>query len=374
MTSALFFESLRTQWEAGLPFVAYRKPHETRVNALFQKSDKLIYTQDFTESGFVFSPYNQEEKTILIPLEGSDRCSMSEPEITKSDLDINGLDNNQNLASKGRHTDLVAKGVNEIEQSNLQKVVLSRSEAIELTNPDPLSIFKKLLQRYSRAFVYLWYHPKIGLWLGATPETLIRVENRRLSVMALAGTQVYQGTVDVEWKTKERQEQQYVTDFIVSNLKTSAENIRVSEVETTRSGNLLHLKSTISGTLKSTARDMRQLLRTLHPTPAVCGVPKNEAMAFIKANENYDREFYTGFLGELNFEKKRHPRSSVRNIEHRAYKTQTHYTQLYVNLRCMQLKENLAILYVGGGITSLSDPASEWDETVSKSNVIKSVL
>jgi len=112
----------------------------------------------------------------------------------------------------------------------------------------------------------------------------------------------------------------------------------------------------------------------LHPTPAVCGLPKESAKQFILEHEDYNREFYTGFLGELNCETTIAPRSGRRNIENRAYAVSRTSTQLYVNLRCMQLKNQQAIIYVGGGITEGSNAESEWEETVSKSLVIKSIL
>ena len=112
----------------------------------------------------------------------------------------------------------------------------------------------------------------------------------------------------------------------------------------------------------------------MHPTPAVCGLPKGSAKQFILKHEAYNREFYTGFLGELNCETTIAPRSGRRNIENRAYAITRNSTQLYVNLRCMQLKNQQAIIYVGGGITESSNAESEWEETVSKSLVIKSVL
>jgi isochorismate synthase len=103
-------------------------------------------------------------------------------------------------------------------------------------------------------------------------------------------------------------------------------------------------------------------------------LPKQAAKAFILTNENYNREFYTGFLGELNLEATTSPRSGKRNIEIRAYAMTKKSTQLYVNLRCMQLKNKQAIIYVGGGITESSNAEMEWQETVSKSLVVKSVL
>jgi len=281
--------------------------------------------------------------------------------------------NSASIDSKSAHINRVKQGVEAINTSDIKKVVLSRQETVNLSETNPISIFKRLLERYKSAFVYCWYHPKVGLWLGATPETLIKIEGNRFSIMALAGTQDYKGSLDVVWQNKEKQEQQLVTDFIVDNLKPSVDSFKVSDVATVKAGNLVHLKTMISAQLKPDT-PLKQVVKVLHPTPAVCGLPKESAKQFILEHEDYNREFYTGFLGELYCETTIAPRSGRRNIENRAYAVSRTSTQLYVNLRCMQLKNQQAIIYVGGGITEGSNAESEWEETVSKSLVIKSIL
>jgi isochorismate synthase len=139
---------------------------------------------------------------------------------------------------------------------------------------------------------------------------------------------------------------------MLENLKESIENLKVSEPFTVQAGNLVHLRTDISGKLKSND-SLENLINSLHPTPAVCGLPKTVALAFILQNERYDRSYYTGYLGELN----------INNT-----------TNLFVNLRCMQLKNSLVSIYVGGGITADSIPENEWEETVSKTEVMKKVL
>lgn len=368
-----FFNRIESQYQAELPFVVYRKPNENNLNVLLQNTNDLIFTEDFTEKGFVFSPFDTTEKSVLMPLEFSE--TLKTDYVLPSEINrFEKATQNINTSEKEIHINLVKSGVEAIENNLFKKVVLSRSETVSLSNKNPLSIFKNLLENYPSAFVYCWYHPKVGLWLGATPETLVKIEGQRFSIMALAGTQNYEGRLDVEWQDKELQEQQYVTDFILDNIKTTIDNIKTSAVETVKAGNLLHLKTKIWGVLKPNAISLKDLLYSLHPTPAVCGVPKLESKQFILKNENYNREFYTGFLGELNLEVTSAPRSGRRNIENRAYAITKNSTQLYVNLRCMQLKENSAIIYVGGGITGGSNPESEWEETVSKSLVIKKVL
>ena len=380
MNSEGFFESLNQQFENELPFVAYRKPNILSVNAILQKDSELYTTKNFTESGFVIAPFDDKENVVLIPLENSNTIICVQDILSQSEKSyiIGALNKNYDeipsevylersqktgmTESKKHHINLVKKGIEAIRDKKLQKVVLSRQEIVSLTNNNPISIFKRLLNTYTFAFVYIWYHPKVGLWLGATPETLIKTQGNRFSTMALAGTQIYKGKLDVEWNDKEKQEQQFVTDYIVSNLQSSVIKISKSKTETIKAGNLLHLQTIIKGTLNfklslsgealSKSENFKQVLRTLHPTPAVCGLPKAEAKQFVLENENYNREFYTGFLGEINADN----------------------SELYVNLRCMQLKNNKAILYVGGGITKDSIPENEWEETINKAQIIKRVL
>ena len=375
MTPETFFTHIESQYSKKHPFVIYRKPNKQRIHGLLQSNQELYIINDFTEKGFVFSPFDDTEPTVLMPLNRSDRIQ-TDIIIEATQL---GLENQEilrtpeELSAKQRHLDLVKKGVDATNNDQFKKVVLSRQESIKISETNPLVIFKKLINRYPSAFVYCWYHPKVGLWLGATPETLVKIEGHQFSMMALAGTQDYKGTLDVIWQEKEQQEQQYVTDFIIDNLKPSVENFKVSDVETVKAGNLLHLKTMISARLKKEAL-LHDIIRLLHPTPAICGLPKLPAKEFILKNEGYNREYYTGFLGELNFETTIAPRASDRNIENRAYSTSKTSTQLYVNLRCMQIKEARAIIYVGGGITESSVPENEWEETVSKSFVIKNIL
>ena len=368
-----FFERIKAQYSNQRPFVAYRKPNKATLIARLQNNDATYFVDDFTEKGFVFSPFDDAEKTVLIPDELSEVISYSKYSVIPAQAGIHSMPKNISTDSKNFHITLVKQGVETLKTTDLKKVVLSRSETVKLSEPNPISIFKSLLNTYKSAFVYCWYHPKVGLWLGATPETLIKIEGSRFSIMALAGTQDYKGSLDVVWQNKEQQEQQFVTDFIIDNLKPAVESFKVSDVETVKAGNLVHLKTMISAQLKK-GTPLKQVIRALHPTPAVCGLPKEAAKQFILKHENYNREFYTGFLGELNCEATIAPRSSKRNIENRAYAVKRRSTQLYVNLRCMQLKANKAIIYVGGGITESSDAEMEWKETASKSLVIKNIL
>ena len=334
--------------DLNVPFVFYRKPHADRVKAIIQNNSSVNFVTDFSSSGFIFAPFDAHEKSYMIPIEKAKSLSFL--------LDFKGNDPTPNEikgfdgADKDIYIDLVRKAVDLINNSDTQKIVLSRKEKINIEKIDTFRILEKLLIFYPNAFVYFWFHPMTGLWMGATPEILLQVNNNKFKTMALAGTQSYKGTLDINWHAKERQEQQFVTDYIQLKLKDL--KLTISKPYTIKAGTLLHICSDIKGELSS-SNELEALVKTLHPTPAVCGIPKENAKRFILNNENYKREFYTGFLGEIGSD------SSV---------------SLYVNLRCMRVDNESVDIYIGGGITKESIPEKEWEETCIKSEVMKRVL
>lgn len=345
----IIFEKIIASYNSKLPFAAYKKPNENHISGFFMKDDSLQYTESFTESGFVFAPFNADEKAILFPFEKSNYYT--EPLV----LEDSYFDQNSfisDVKSKAFHVNAVQKAIDEIKNSELQKVVISRKETIDLSDFDLLKIYKKLLKSYNNAFVSIWFHPKVGLWLGATPETLLQMNGLSFKTMSLAGTQIYQEDKKAVWKNKELEEQQLVTDFIQNQLIAISSDLKVDNKETIKAGDLLHLRTKVEGDLHQNYT-LKSLIRALHPTPAVCGLPRDIAREFILKNEKYNRSYYTGFLGELNINQK---------------------TALFVNLRCMQIHDNKSVIYVGGGITKDSNSEKEWEETVSKSKTMKKVL
>lgn len=389
-----FFSALEDQMEKNFPFVAYRDPGSRNGNtrALLQEYLDVYKTKDFSQSGFLFAPFDGLEEAILIPQEKS---TFIETVFTETEvLQISpGVDysNSSAVAQKERHINLIQKGLEAIENGEFQKVVLSRKEVLETGGLDALILFQRLLKKYPNAYVYIFFHPMVGTWLGATPEVLLEVERNRFNTMALAGTQLFNGTTEVEWGNKEKEEQQIVTDAVLESIEDSCSNVKLNGPYTTRAGNLLHLRTDITGELrKPNSKDanpekvknsseeennnLEKLISAIHPTPAVCGLPKDAAKRFILENENYDREFYTGFLGEINMKQEIKRSGNKRNTENQVYAAQVTKTSLYVNLRCMKLTNNYTEIFVGGGITAESNPLAEWDETLNKAGTMKEVL
>ncbi|WP_055443346.1 chorismate-binding protein [Lacinutrix himadriensis] len=377
MQTSEFLEIAQNHFDDALPFVLYRKPNASVIKGVFQDDDIVYTSKDLTESGFVFAPFNAEKQTVLMPFSVSETLEYSfvisevTEQNTRDKKEVQQESENVLNDAKDFHINLVAKAIKGIVEGGLKKVVVSRKEEVRLTESNPMALFERLLAKYPTAFVYCWYHPKIGLWLGATPETLLSVTGNRFTTMALAGTQAYQGDANPDWKAKETEEQQLVTDYLIASLESSVSNIIVAATKTIKAGSLLHLSTKVSGVLNS---DLMEVVKALHPTPAVCGLPKTIAKQFILENENYDREFYTGFLGEINSKEKTSRNTNRRNVENNAYAAIKTVSNLYVNLRCMQLTDVKASLYVGGGITKDSIAEKEWEETVNKTETMKAVL
>lgn len=360
---SLIFDKILNSYKRKLPFAVYRKPNTDVISGFFQQNDTLFCTENYTESGFVFAPFDDKNDAILIP---ENQSEFLEEKVQFSTNSHNTIDFVNDETSKEYHIDLVKKAIENIQNNQFEKVVVSRKESIQLKNVNLLKTYQKLLQKYTNAFVYVWYHPKVGLWLGATPETLLNISDNSFETMSLAGTQIYQGTENVVWKHKEIQEQQLVTAFIKKQLSTITSALKIDKTETVKAGNLLHLKTKVSGKLKTQNSKLKTLIKALHPTPAVCGLPREITKAFILKNENYERAFYTGFLGELNV--------GSTKYEVQSTKCEVRSSLLFVNLRCMKIENNTAQIYVGGGITKNSNAEKEWEETVAKSKVMKSVF
>jgi isochorismate synthase len=263
---------------------------------------------------------------------------------------------NGNAEDKQTYLELVENGKAEIASGNLIKIVPARTKTMSLDSSfDLVAALQRLIQAYPNAFINFFHIPSVGTWIGASPELLIQTKGNIFQTMSLAGTQKAQGDnplKSVAWTQKEIEEQALVGRYIVDCFK----KIRLREYEehgpkTVVAGNLLHLRSDFKVDMEAT--NFPQLgsvmLELLHPTSAVCGMPRREALAFLSTHEAFDRSLFAGFIGPVNI-----------NSE----------TSIYVNLRTARLMENQAILYAGAGVTEDSIPEKEWEETEMKCDII----
>ncbi len=270
---------------------------------------------------------------------------------------------NASTESRGEidYVSLVEEGIKEINKGSFEKFVPSRQTTIPLnSNFEPVESLVKLREAYSNAFCYLLSTDALGTWMAASPELLIDIENeKRFLTVALAGTQKMpedESLSDIAWTQKEIEEQAMVSRYIINCFK----KIRLREFDergpkTARAGNLVHLKTEFSVDMEETSFPLlgSVMLKLLHPTSAVCGMPLEPAFNFLKENEGYDRHLFAGYLGPVNI-----------NMS----------TSIYVNLRCMQIFKNKGILYAGAGVTHDSNPEKEFLETEMKFKTLLNIL
>ncbi len=339
------FEIAREQLKDRNPFVLYRKPSSKQLRLLIQSGPELNPIRSFKESGFIMGPFNPDQSPLYLK---PDKIFSNDDYLPKPYYRAEiGSDNNKE-AAKSNHLSLISKALQEINSGPLNKVVVSRKIDIPLT-ANPLEGFNNLLVDHPEAFCYFWFHPETGIWTGATPELFLSKKKAQISTYALAGTKTIEKDTLPIWSDKEKNEQRYVTDFILKELSLAGLAPVSSATHSIRAGQLWHLRTEIKADLAGNS--IKDIITRLHPTPAVCGSPKEEAAKFLKKYEEYDREFYSGYLGEFNL-------------------MGSGDCDLFVNLRCMSWSDGIASVYVGGGITLDSVPEAEWRETEYKSRTI----
>lgn len=326
-------------------------PNSKNLTIVLQNNNVLYDTKSYAEESFAFAPFDYHGKALCIPLKKS---VFFETEFILNTINKNDIIINEDLQTKETYCKQVKKAISIIKSSNASKIVLSRKKEIDLKQFDISLLIKRLLNLYPNAFRYIWYHPQTGFWCGASPEVLLEMEGISFATMALAGTQRVKKDTVPHWNFKELNEQKIVVDSIATSLQKVASVIRTSGTYNYQAASLVHLRTDITGTLKEGKNTLSMIASILHLTPAVCGTPQDYAKSYILENEDYSREFYTGFLGPI------YQKDSC--------------SKLFVNLRCMKIDENIATLFVGGGITIDSEPESEWEETQHKLQTMLQVI
>ena len=246
----------------------------------------------------------------------------------------------------------------QLENDAFRKIVLARCADEKMPEGvEPMELFYRACALYPRLFIALVDTPKSGCWLTATPEILLEGLGSDWRTIALAGTMKLEGDQlngegeSLTWSTKNIQEQRIVATYITECLEQFTSDFREEGPRTVRAANLVHLRSDFTFRLSDHAH-IGNLLQALHPTPAVCGLPKREAFQFIVRNEHTPRRYYSGFMGPLG----------------------TDETHLYVSLRCMNIEHDTCHLYAGGGLLKDSILEQEWQETEAKLETIRKLL
>ncbi|MCH1575752.1 MAG: chorismate-binding protein [Flavobacteriales bacterium] len=250
--------------------------------------------------------------------------------------------------AQSEHADWIKSAQHAMSEGPLKKVVLSSLLNVEVEGLDTMDIVRRLALAHPESFSWAFSNPEVGTWFGSSPEPLIKGKWPQMRTACLAGTRMaHMGDVSDPWTEKEREEQDLVTEGALQALQQSGcADIRTSERQTIQYGPIEHLRTWVDF---EATRPLEEVIQALHPTPAVGGTPRTEALDFISEYETHDRAYYTGWVG-------------MEEGEDLSY---------FVNLRCAHLRGGIMTAYAGGGITAASNAAAEWAETRNK---LRSVL
>lgn len=346
-------------------FAFYRLPYKDSYTLVMQNDDdpeKLSSVDELNgKSGFVIAPFMpSEECPILLMRPDVVKHIKLKAEMTIQEAEVS-LSSKKEKQAYAQDFETFHE---QLEKGKFDKIVLARCSKMRsqaCAHIQTKELFLKACQMYPRLFIALVSTTQSGTWLMATPEILLSGNGCEFKTMALAGTQPAPASTivsdkpieGVEWQKKDQMEQQYVTDYIEDVISEFSQHYTKKGPFTTMAAQLYHLRTDFLFRLDD-IDCLGDVLDELFPTPAICGIPKEETRQFILDNESIDRKYYSGFVGPL-----------MPNGE----------THLYVSLRCMNIHQGGKFdLYAGGGLLAESEMEKEWLETEAKMQTMRKVV
>lgn len=256
----------------------------------------------------------------------------------------------------------VEKGLQAIERSTVDKVVLARAVDVKANQAfHPLEILNTLRERYPDCYAFSVANGRGQSFIGASPERLLRVKDGEVLTEALAGS-ARRGSTAAEDSAlgngllrseKDCHEQSLVLESIIRRLEgLGLDAASPTKPRLKRLQNVQHLHTPVKAKLTNGV-GVFELLEALHPTPAVGGTPREEACSLIQSLETFDRGLYAGAIGWVG------PNGDG---------------EFSVSIRSALVDGDVARLYAGVGIVNGSDPAKEKQETDLKFQALKENL
>ncbi|MFV0420205.1 MAG: isochorismate synthase [Dysgonomonas sp.] len=358
------FKNIDLLIKQNTSFAIYRLPYQQEPILIIgnKHNTQIVYSIKELNNlkGFVIAPFKiTEEKPIVCIQPELIISGCKNIAVFFQDMEDKSTIENTSLIEQSDSHYLAYKSAFDkfsqaLSADEFKKLVLSHPSDYQAHSKIPFySILEKAMEAYPSSFIYLCHTAQTGTWVGSTPELLLKGMGADWQTVALAGTQERKSShSDYEWDSKNLLEQELVSGYIKQLLESYKLNYTQHSSLTAEIGELAHLKTAFSFQLKDSLQ-LFNLLESLHPTPAVCGLPKEKAYSFILNEEGYDRSYYSGFIGYLDLEQE---------------------TSLYVNIRCMNIDSARLRLYAGGGLLASSELDSEWKETEAKLQIMLSLL
>lgn len=247
----------------------------------------------------------------------------------------------------------VRAALERIDAGSLEKVVLARSVEVRGDSPlDPWSLTARLVEANPHCYRYLVRPAGRAAFLGASPERLVSLRGGAVASDAVAGTARSDGD-SLLASEKDRNEHEFVVRHIVEALGPLCSSIAAEPSPSLqRHRHLSHLRTRVTGSAPAGVHVL-DLVARVHPTPAVAGVPRDRALAFLRENEPSHRGWYAGAVGWMDA---------------------AGDGDFAVGIRSALVEGTRALLFAGAGIVRGSDPAAEWAETDVKLTVMREAI
>ncbi len=303
--------------------------------------------------------------TLIAPASTSDSEAIREMELTFSGLfaDVSTKDNSElhttfaqpPLVQKRENTPSfqawkmsIGKALQAFSRGNLEKVVMARRASLHCAeSPDAFSLFQQRMLSAEHSTSFFFQENTTTAFFGVTPELLYSRAERSITTEAVAGTRKRGSHLEDDESIaqellnsdKDRREHASVQRFIATALDELTETFSIGTVNVLKLHHLQHLYAAFSGRLRATVDDAA-ILEQLHPTPAVGGTPRREALEFLRTWENFDRGWYAAPVGWVN----------------------AHAAEFAVAIRSALVTDNTVHLFSGAGIVAGSEAEKEWQE------------
>ena len=197
----------------------------------------------------------------------------------------------------------ISAAIKLINDGCIEKLVLGFKLIFQLKKKlNIIQILHKLRLSQANACRYLWKRNKENIIFGASPEKLFSFKEKVLQLEAIAGTEKIGFDMETLLRSdKNLREHNFVINYLIENLKfLNIRNYKKGEIKVKKFGNIAHLCTLISAEVNKICPFV--LLEKLHPSPAVCGFPKEKALDYLHSLENFDRGNYASPFGWVDVE------------------------------------------------------------------------
>lgn len=368
------FESTEKQWQELIERAIIHNPYNVPGTGILslggmsfdplEKRSELW--KKYAESQFVIPEYVVTKDkdtyyfTIITKVESGDEVSEIAPMLKDMEKKLFQkkavfLPENSTITAKEeieleKWLQSVKQAINEIKDERAKKIVLAREMRVKLNKQAEISVMlQRLIEMQPTSYVFA-FEQGDDCFIGATPERLVQLKGNELLSTCLAGTAPRGRTTEEDQAISEAflqddknlEEHAYVVQMIRSSMEDYCTDVSIpSEPTLYRLKNLQHLYTPVTATLKE-GYSIFNIIKQLHPTPALGGVPREESLAFIREHEPLDRGWYGAPIGWLDSEAN---------------------GEFAVAIRSGLIQGDEASLFAGCGIMRDSDPNLEYEET-----------